>query len=147
MGSMQSAIAGSRWHSRQQCFLYACCFFTFAFEIEHVQQGGEKGHSNSVGGQGSRMPPLHRPWLHWTWAPISPTYTVYGLFGPVKQPPGNHLATTQKPPSYILNQPEYTRNYMSTHQKPYSYKVWAPKTESSSWQRVLQGQPWHCSWG
>ncbi len=36
--------------------------FTFAFEIDHIQQGGERmesgggGHSNSFGGHSSRMP-------------------------------------------------------------------------------------------
>ncbi len=51
-----------------QSLSYVCCFisFTFAFEIDHVQQRGERmesgGHSNSFGGaRPTNAPPWRRP--------------------------------------------------------------------------------------
>lgn len=56
-------------YNRRQSLTAIICFVCvakkktnfFAFEIDHVQQGGEEGHSNSVAGQGSRMPPCISP--------------------------------------------------------------------------------------
>ncbi len=57
------AVADAR--QSVQSLSYVSCFITFAFEIVHIQQGGERmesgEHSNSVwvgGGHGPRMPPL-----------------------------------------------------------------------------------------
>ncbi len=53
-----------------QLLSYVRCFigFTFAFEIDHVQQGGERmeigGHSDSFGGaRPTNAPPWRRPCL------------------------------------------------------------------------------------
>lgn len=56
VGSVQSAIV---WI----CFRMNFFFFSFTFEIYHIQQGGERrggwgAYSNSLWGQGPQMPPL-----------------------------------------------------------------------------------------
>ncbi len=71
VGSVPSVIACSWWRSRKRAIAFMCAVlsvFSSTFEIDHVQQGGERmksgGHSNSFGGaRPTNAPPWRRPWF------------------------------------------------------------------------------------